>query len=230
MIAPLKTTPHLTEQAYRAIVDEICDGTLPEGTHLVQEQLARDLGVSRQPIQQVMALLKADGLVEVAPGRGLRVASLDLDRMWHHYDIRAVLDGLAARHAARRAAGSRSIANQLAERGATIIEAGSEAVAAGDVKRMVHHDAEFHGLLYEASGNPLIASTVEAHWRHLRRVMGEILRRASPPEAIWEEHEQILNATVAGDDARAEKLAIRHIERAGERLAAAMPDSPNSQP
>ena len=222
MIKRVKTAPFLMDQAYQAILDEICDGTLPAGTHLVQEQLARDLGVSRQPIQQVMALLKADGLVEEAPGRGLRVAELSIDLMWRHYEIRAVLDGLAARLAARRAAASARDAGRISKRGETIVEAGTGAVAAGDVTHMVRHDVEFHGLIYEASGNPFIASTAEPHWRHLRRVMGEILRRAGPPDSIWQQHREILDAVVEGDEVRAEEFAVRHIEQAAEGLAEAM--------
>ena len=65
-IAAIRTAPALGEQVYQAIVDEICDGTLEAGAHLVQEQLAARFGVSRQPVQQAMALLKADGLVEEA--------------------------------------------------------------------------------------------------------------------------------------------------------------------
>ncbi len=53
----LQTAPSLTEQVYDAIVDEISDGRLAPGMHLVQEQLARRLGVSRQPVQQAMARL-----------------------------------------------------------------------------------------------------------------------------------------------------------------------------
>ncbi|NIR59688.1 MAG: GntR family transcriptional regulator, partial [Gammaproteobacteria bacterium] len=77
----------LAEQVYQAILDEICDGTLSPGAHLVQEQLAERLGVSRQPIQQAIALLKADGLVEEAGKRGVRVTPLDATAMRHHYEI-----------------------------------------------------------------------------------------------------------------------------------------------
>lgn len=63
---PIRTAPGLAEQVYRAVLDEICDGALAPGASLVQEQLAERFGVSRQPIQQAMALLKADGLVEEA--------------------------------------------------------------------------------------------------------------------------------------------------------------------
>ena len=67
----IQPQPSLTEQVYDAIADEISDGALPAGAHLVQEQLAARLGVSRQPIQQAMALLKADGMVEEIGRRDL---------------------------------------------------------------------------------------------------------------------------------------------------------------
>ena len=72
------------EQAYEIIRDSICDCTLEPGTHLVQEDLAADIGVSRQPIQQAMLLLKADGLVIETGGRGLYVAPMDPDSIVFH--------------------------------------------------------------------------------------------------------------------------------------------------
>ncbi|MDC1198805.1 GntR family transcriptional regulator [bacterium] len=85
---PILAAPSLTDQVYDAIVDDICDGSLPAGAHLVQERLASKLGVSRQPVQQAMALLKANGMVEEIGGRGLRVAPLDLTQMRQRYEIR----------------------------------------------------------------------------------------------------------------------------------------------
>ena len=80
----LHTAPSLTDQIYHAIVDEICDGRLAPGAHLVQDALARRFGVSRQPVHQAMARLRADGMVEEAGRRGLFVAALDLARMRQH--------------------------------------------------------------------------------------------------------------------------------------------------
>ena len=215
---PLAPPTSRAEQAYHAILDEICEGALPAGTHLVQEQLAERLGVSRQPIQQAMALLRADGSVEEAGGRGLRVAPLDMRMMRHRYEIRAALDGLAARLAARRAASSPAIAADIEKRGGALIDAGRAAVAAGAVKRMIRHDVDLHGLLYECSGNPLLAAAAEPHWRFLRRVMGEVLRHAEPPEEIWRQHAEILDAVVRGDAAAAERLAAAHIADAADLL------------
>jgi DNA-binding GntR family transcriptional regulator len=222
---PITARPTRTEQVYQAILDEICEGALAPGTHLVQENLAMKLGVSRQPVQQAMAMLKNDGLVQELGARGLYVAPLDLAMMRRHYEIRAVLDGLAARLAAGRAAVSTSDAAEIRRRGAAIIEAGHAAVAAGAVKRMVRRDVEFHGLIYEWSGNPLLAGTAEPHWRYLRRVMGEVMRHADRPEVIWRQHERILDAIVRGDAAVAEARAVEHVERAAGMLARALEDN-----
>lgn len=217
----LPTQPSLTQQVYEAIVDEICSGNLREGSHLVQEQLAARLGVSRQPIQQAMALLKADLMVEEIGRRGLQVTPLDLDLMRHHYEIRAVLDGLAGRLAATRARDVPGAAAAMAARGRAILDRGEAAVAAGEVGEQVRADAAFHGLIYEASGNPLLARTAEPHWRFLRRAMGEVLRYAEAPRRIWRQHAAILDAIVAGDAAAAEKRAVDHdIEAAGALYAA----------
>ena len=150
----------LAEQAYQAILDEICQGALAPGTHLVQEQLAERLGVSRQPIQQAMALLKGDGLVQELGARGSRRRTAG-----RRGDAAALRDPWCPRHArrpARRGAGTGSeIAEEVARRGEVIMNARTAAAAAGDVGLMVHHDVAFHEFLYEVSGNPLLASTAE---------------------------------------------------------------------
>lgn len=217
----LITQPSLSDQVYEAIVDEICDGALPAGSHLVQEQLAERLGVSRQPVQQAMALLKADGMVEEVGRRGLWVTPLDAHLVRHHYDIRATLDGLAARKAATRFAGSRQLADPFSRSASDILELGQAAVESGDVAGQVRHDMALHTLIYEVSGNPLLARTAEPHWRFLRRAMAEVLRRATLPREIWRQHAEIVDAIVAGDADGAEKLMVDHdLAAAGTLLAA----------
>ena len=218
----LETFPRLAQRAYQSLLDEICDGALAPGTHLVQEELARKLGVSRQPIQQAMALLHSDGLVREQGGRGLYVAQLDSGVMRQHYEIRSALDALAARRAAARAAASRTVAADILERGQALIEAGRAASAGGSVQHLVRCDVAFHNFLYDASGNPLLGDTAESHWRYLRRVMAEVLRRVEPGPAIWQQHENILAAVVDGDGETAAALALAHVDGAAERLAAAM--------
>lgn len=221
---PAQPPARLTEQAYNAILDDICDGTLPAGTHLVQEQLAAALGISRQPVQQALALLKADGMVAEVGRRGLAVTPLDMTLVRHHYEIRAALDGVAAGAAARQCrAGAAPGFVAAAE---AILRAGAAAIAADAVAAQLRHDAALHALIYATSGNPLIARAAAPHWRFLRRAMGEVLRQAEPPRVIWDQHAEMVAAIAAGPPERAEALAVAHAAHAANALAAAVAEIP----
>lgn len=220
----LRPQPSLAEQVYDAISDEICEGALPAGAHLKQEQLAERLGVSRQPVQQAMALLKADGLVEEKGRRGLSVTRLNRDLMRHHYGVRAALDGMAARLTASRALADAGVARTYRRRADAILQQGKSAVASHDVAGQVRHDVAFHTLAYEMSGNPLLAGTAEPHWRFLRRAMGEVLRREALPGKIWRQHSEIADAIAAGEPERAEALMVEHDLTAADTLYAALED------
>ena len=139
----LKTAPSLSDQIYDQIVDEICYGRLLPGSHLVQERLAARFEVSRQPVQQAMNRLRADGLVEELGRRGLFVAPLDPSRMRDHYGIRSALDGWAARTAAKRVLDVPSHAASVVQRGREVLATGDAAVGAGDIAAQVRADDAF---------------------------------------------------------------------------------------
>jgi DNA-binding GntR family transcriptional regulator len=100
----LSTQPNLVEQVRDAILEEVTSGKLSPGDRIIQEQIAQALGVSRQPVQQALMLLRNQGVLQDAPGRGLIVAPLDPEHVQHMYDMRAVIEGLAARRAAEQGA------------------------------------------------------------------------------------------------------------------------------
>lgn len=209
----------LVEQVVNAIVSEIVGGKLPANSRLIQDELARAYGVSRQPVQQALLLLRDRGLVREAPGRGLIVSPLDVDFVRNLYEIRAMLEGLAARLAAERGA------DRARRDGGPYLDAGRAAVASGSLHDQIEADMRFHGFISELSGNPLIGETTAPHWPYLQRVMGEVLRDdAQMPQTILSEHVAILGAVMDGDGARAETLSRDHISRAArifvERLKA----------
>jgi len=216
----IRTVPDLSEQIYQAILDEICNGKLNPGAHLVQEQLAERFGVSRQPVQQAMVRLKADGLVAQEGRRGLCVAPLDPSTMRYHYEIRAALDVLAAGLAAERVAADLDLAKRAKERGNAFLKSGKAASKKKAVREQIRHDEEFHHLIYELSGNPLLGRTAEIHWRYLRRVMGDVLRQESAPESIWQQHQSILNCILDGNKNGARSLAQEHITDTADILSA----------
>lgn len=188
----------LTDRAYDAILDAICGGELPAGERINQDALAQRLNVSRQPIVQALALLKVQGFVRDTGRRGVVIAPLNGDAISHLYELRSALDGAACRSAAKRGgADARAW-------GPALIAEGRNAVASGSVKRMIEADMRFHRLLYELSGNPMIAETAALHWHHVRRLMGGYLQHYRVRESVWDEHEAILEAVMRGDGALAE--------------------------
>jgi DNA-binding GntR family transcriptional regulator len=220
---PIISSPKRTEQVYVAIRDSICDGSLAPSTHLVQEDLAARLGVSRQPVQQAMILLKNDGLVVESDRRGLYVAPLDAEATINRYQIRIALDQLAARLVAERAADSRNFAARLRREGGKILDAGVRALNEERFYEAVTHDLKFHWLVYEMSGNPLIGITAEPHWHYLRRVMNAVLREARRGPVVWHEHLQILDLLVAGDIEGSLRMAERHARGAQDAFIAVLP-------
>ncbi|MCC7546422.1 MAG: GntR family transcriptional regulator [Burkholderiales bacterium] len=211
-MCPLPTQPTLVDQVYDAILSEISAGKLAPNGRVIQEEIAESLGVSRQPVQQALLLLKRQGLLRDAPGRGLMVAPLDADYVRHLYEIRGMLDGLASAKAAER--GSEAARKE----GPAFIERGRAAVATRSIARMIATDMDFHFFLYGLSGNPLIAEASNVHWSYLRRVMGEVLLHGETPADIWNQHERILEAVIAGDAIQAERLAREHISHASQTL------------
>lgn len=205
----IQNQPSLVEQVVEAITSEIVSGALPSNARLIQDDLARAYGVSRQPVQQALLLLRNGGLVRDAEGRGLVVAPLDATFIRNLSEIRAVIEGLAGRLAAINGRERARI------EGPRFIAAGHEAVKSGAVDRQTEADMAFHGFLSEISGNPLISETTAPHWPSLRRVMGEVLRDdVGMPTNIWDEHAAILDAVIKGDGETAERLSRDHILRA----------------
>lgn len=186
--------------------------------HLVQEDLAATLGVSRQPVQQAMLLLKNDGLVVERGGRGLFVAPLDRESMAHHYQIRLVLDQLAARLVAEKAAQDDAFKEKLIKAGKDILSSGSSEAAGGSAAAAVRHDVAFHSMIYDFSGNPFIGPTLDSHWIFLRRVMVGILKHAERGALVWEQHADILASLVSGDADAAVALATDHVLGAQKAL------------
>ena len=204
----IAASPKLVARVHDALVADIAQGSLRPGERIIQEQIAQVLGVSRQPVQQALLLLRNQGVLHDAPGRGLIVAPMDPDHVRNMYDIRAMLEGLAFRRAAE------SNASPARKLGPRLIRNGREALASGSVPALIAADLEFHSLVHELSRNPLIAPTMEAQWIYTQRVMGEVLIRDDTSHAIWAQHEAMLDAVIAGDGEAAERLAREHISAA----------------
>ena len=177
---------------------------------LIEEQLAERLGVSRTPIRQALTTLEAEGLVEIAPNKGAAVCSFSTADVWDIYDLRAVLEG----HAARRAAG-RIAEDELARLRGLADEmeglAGRYLDHEEEIRALVSLNQGFHGTIIDASRNRrlqrLIGRTVEIP------LMFKAFFWYTPHERIVSNHyhRQILNSLAVGDADRAEIVMREHV-------------------
>jgi DNA-binding GntR family transcriptional regulator len=204
----------------------ILTGEYGPDERLIEEQLADRLGVSRTPVRQALTMLEAEGLVEITPNRGATVCSFSVDDVWDIYDLRAVLEG----HAARRAAGR--IENGELERLREL--AGEMERLPGrfddheeEIRALVALNQEFHGTIVEASRNRrlerLINRTVEIP------LMFKAFFWYTPHERTISNHyhRQILEALENGDADRAEIIMREHVYEGRDFVIGALEEDMN---
>lgn len=219
MIEPVDIQPALIDQVLDRLVAAIADGTLAPGARITQETVAARLGVSRQPVSHALQVLKRRGLLVENGKRGLLVAPLDPDRLRDLYQVRAALDGLAARLAAERAR-ARLLPPKLCAIAERQVANGTELAIHGSVGELIAADVAFHSTLYALSGNSAIAETVAEEWPHFMRSMGAVLADYDVRlrSRVWAEHAEILTAILAGRAGPAQRLSQQHARRAGEYM------------
>jgi len=200
----VQTSPDLVEQVYEQLVDAISLGQLSPGQRITQEELADQLNVSRQPVLQALRMLKHDGLVLDAPGRGVQVAPLTSALTAQVYELRGALDALAAKLAAQR----------RAKLDPALIKAGRAAQKSKKLEQLIAADVNFHQALYAASGNPLIEQSARVHWCHIRRAIGAVLQSTQLRQNVWDEHAAIAQAIEDGNAKLAQSLVTQHSHEA----------------
>lgn len=145
------------EQAAQSLRDEILSGAIPSGTRLGEAELAGRLSVSRTPIREALTRLAAEGLVEMQPNRGARVASWSSEQLREIFELRLRLEPYAVRQAVPNLG-----AGQIAELDALA----AEMLRAGtpgrdqDLAGIVELNRRFHGLFIDAAGSPPLAQAL----------------------------------------------------------------------
>jgi DNA-binding GntR family transcriptional regulator len=206
MLQALPSTESLIDRTYEQMLEAIADGTLLPGQRIRQTELAETLKVSRQPVSHALHLLKRQGLVEEYGRKGLRVVPLDHLRVMQLYQVREVVDGLAARLAAGRPADGATI-DELRR----LLDAGARFDATTPGPVLVRADTKFHRGLYRLSGNPAIEEMTKPLWPHLMRSMAMVLRAPDYAAGVWRvEHPAILHHILDGNPVRAEAAACAH--------------------
>lgn len=194
------------QDAYRRLMAEIRLGTLRPGDRLLEVELAQRLGISRTPVREAIRLLEGDGLVVHLPRQGASVRRLDAVEVTELYEMRGVLEGTAARLAARSA--SEVEVQELAAINAQM------ARLAGDPARMYDLNRQFHAALLDAARNRFLARAVEGMQKTLLILGPTTLSEEARAAAAPAEHEAVLEALRRRDEAAAEAAMRLHVAAA----------------
>ena len=205
----------LREQIRDYLVQDILEGRRAPGDRIVETRVARDFNVSQTPVREALRDLEVFGFVVVIPFRGAVVRETSIEDLLQVYPIRAMLEGLAARHAATR------ISEPGLKKLATLLQRMRKAAACGDHRACVDADLAFHFTIVEASGNWLLMQ----FWERMRLASSTfitVMKTKHSLHEIAEHHLPLLEALTARNPKLAERTMRRHIERAGDWLRASL--------
>lgn len=205
---PLERPTPLRERVYEAIAEMIITRELKPGEHLVESELAGDLGVSRQPVREALQHLHTEGWVDLRPGHGAFVHVPTDDEADQLLAVRAILESESARLAAKHAT-----AEHL-EQLRALQRAGEEAVEADDQEGMVTANAALHAYVVSMSGNLVLADLIASVARRVRWYYTPIAR--SRGKDAWDEHAGIIDAIEEKNPRRAANQMRQHAERTRE--------------
>ena len=191
----------------------ILTGHHKPGERLVEDRLSAQLGVSRVPVREALRTLAAEGLVDIPPRRGASVAEISTDVARDLVEVRATLEGLNARLAARHQ--EVAIIAQLRQ----VLEEGNAAASSGNVDDLVRLNAAFHDKLAEAGRNGILWDIMRTLRERTGLVFAANTTRRSRED--WDEHSRILAAVIDGDEELAALLASRHVYQAADAALSA---------
>lgn len=179
-------------------------GSLQPGQWLREHELAAALEISRTPVREAVRRLAQEGLLEVAENRGVRVRKLTLEEAVDTYEVRALLEGMAARRVAQRAdARNIDILNALLHTMA--------ALPANDFAAHIKADDAFHERIAELSGNHALLDVFRLLNGRVTRI--KILTRDTNASVTTKrQHLEIVDAIATGNPARAEAAMRSHVE------------------
>ena len=198
--------------ASEVIREAIIDGRLAPGQRLKEEKLARELGMSRTPVREALLVLQSEGLVESIPRRGATVRSYAVDDLDDMYQLRAVLEGYAARRAARRISPGDVV--RLEESCARFDRLRAE----DDLRDLVKENLFFHNVVLDAAGSdrlgPLVRKVIEIP------LVYKSFYWYSPEQKLISQHyhRQLARAMRIGDAERAELIMKEHVLEARDFL------------
>ncbi|MFO8035846.1 MAG: GntR family transcriptional regulator [Anaerolineales bacterium] len=193
------------EKAYREIKERIVRTKLPPGSVVNEADLMNDLKFGRTPIREALKQLQIEGLVVVKPRRGIFVSDLSITDLSKIFEVRIVLEGLAARLATER------ITPHQLERLQALADQYRKS-SPSRKEQLIQLDSEFHSLIAEATHNHFLQTNLEHYYNLSLRIWYLALPQTSIEDINVEVHLDITEAISSGDAKKAEREITQHIK------------------
>jgi DNA-binding GntR family transcriptional regulator len=195
-----------SDRVRRRLADQIISGTLKPGQELDEKSLAEAFNVSRTPVREALRQLAASELVEWRPHQTAIVASITIPRMVEMFEVMAEIEGFCGRLAARRM--NPSERKNLLQRHRKCLPY----VKTGDREGYHALNKPFHEAIYAGSHNCYLMEQAESLYRRLAPYRAYQLQQPQALQRASQEHQQIVDAIIAGDGDAAYKLLFDHVK------------------
>lgn len=194
-------------RAYEYLRDNILTDPDRHGTFLNEQELAREIGVSRTPVREALLLLVADDLVELIPQRGAYIPRVGPREVADLFEVRRVVEKhVASITIAESSVPGRVMGDLLGRQQELRVD------DAGAFKEFITLDRDFHQALVDAAGNRLFAS-LYAKLRARQMLVGieAVLWHQGRMTSVCAEHQAILDALIDGDVPAAHRAIDEHL-------------------
>jgi DNA-binding GntR family transcriptional regulator len=210
----------LREQVLELLRNDIVEQRLRPGHRLIERELIEQIGVSRTTVREVLRQLAAEGLVTTIPQKGAVVATPTREEAQDLYEVRAVLEALAARRFAQRAS-----ADQLSalRRAFTAFEELTNEGAG--IPELLRAKNVFYDVLLEGSRNAPIHSILSGLRARIAMLRTTSLSEEGRPAQALAEIRELVEAIEAADPERAAAAAAHHVEQAARTALGALAGS-----
>ena len=203
----LERPKSLRELALEHLRANIVDGTLKMGQTLSERGISEDLGVSKSPVREALAQLRDEGLVSIEPQKGARVFTLSEVEVAQICDFRQAIETAAFELALKRSAsGLASDMGQLVDEMRTSRLAGNE-------RRYLELDTQFHHLIFEHAGNDYLTASYTRYVGKIAALRTHLSKLPQHTELSFEEHVGLAKAVNDGKIDIIRNLLAQHIDR-----------------
>jgi len=199
----IKSEKTIRRKIYEHLREQLLSGKIQPHQHLIEAKVARDIGTSRTPVREALHSLELEGLIESIPRVGYVVKPISEQEVEEICEIRAAIEGLAARWAMEK--GHEKLVIELQKN----ISIAEDKVSKGDVRAFVDMDAKFHEIISKFSGSQRLLELAQTLRRHMLRYRVQSIYSIDNVLRAIDGHKGILRA-IEKQNLEAVNKAIQH--------------------